>query len=101
MAALALCSGCGAGQHARHVEPWDNPGPGLLGGAFCPSQGDCKPPALSHLFGPLRCTTCDGTGLVTQDIDRHGRRYINQPVEDREQPCDDCGGTGEQEPSDG
>jgi DnaJ-class molecular chaperone len=44
------------------------------------------------------CPTCDGKGYVTQDIDRLGRRYINQPVEDREQVCDDCDGSGEGRP---
>ena len=41
------------------------------------------------------CETCDGRGTVTQDIDRHGRRYINQPVEERDHMCDDCDGTGQ------
>ena len=52
MAWLGPCGGCSMGDHSEHVEHWNNPGPGILGGAFCPCAGDCKSPDLSAIFGP-------------------------------------------------
>ncbi len=88
---------------ARHVET--NPGPDRDGHSWCGEDGlDWPCPTVEHLAdppadvedgrSPRECPECRGTGWISQAIDRRGRRYINQPVEDREHRCDQCDGTG-------
>lgn len=78
MAALALCGGCGSGRHDRHVEHWNNPGPGVLGGAFCPCKGDCKPPDLSAIFGSVRRTEPEGAGEGRPTAEAWVRRIASE-----------------------
>lgn len=78
MATLAPCGPCQIGQHDRHVEHWDDPGPGVLGGAFCNCPGDCTPPDLSALF----TATTEGTTMETPSV-----------TDTFTHPCADCGTT--------
>lgn len=50
MSVLFKCPACEMGEHDKHVEHWDKAPFGVLGGSFCPCEGDCTPPRLP-LFG--------------------------------------------------
>ena len=83
MSAVVNCPGCQMGEHDRHVYHWNNPGEGILGGAVCECKGDCQPPDLSWLFGPLLSQSDEPhpfspeVGAVAALLRRDYKRYRN------------------------